>query len=325
MLSVIIPVYNAEKFLVKCVDSVVGQTYKDTEILLIDDGSKDNSPAMCDEYAQKYKNIRVFHKPNGGATSAYMLGIRECHGDFVTFVDSDDWLEPDMYESMMPYFEDNEINMVFCGYDKVSEKETEIIKFGIQSGVCDRTSLYSFFNKPNEEAVSVSRWNKIFRTQDIRELLPYLDEQIRFAEDNLFCLAFMIKFFKKGYFVDKIMYHYYFNDKSVSTNMNESKIDQLNKAHSKLLEIDDKKEYVKLINAMYIEFVFRIFRTVIPSNMKYSEKIKQMKYVLNSKNFADAKDNCVWNCYNAKQKLKKFLVKHKMARTYYLLNKLTNN
>ena len=93
LISVIVPVYNAEKYLCRCIDSILAQTYKDFELLLIDDGSKDSSGAICDEYAAKDSRVRVFHKENGGVGFARNVGLDHAQGDWVTFVDSDDWVD----------------------------------------------------------------------------------------------------------------------------------------------------------------------------------------------------------------------------------------
>ncbi len=100
LISVIIPIYNVEKFLDRTLKCVCGQTYKNLEILLVDDGSTDGSGAICDRYAAEDSRIRVFHKKNGGSSSARNLGIREATGRFIGFLDSDDWIEPDMYETL---------------------------------------------------------------------------------------------------------------------------------------------------------------------------------------------------------------------------------
>lgn len=92
-ISVIIPVYNTESTLHKCVDSILNQSYEDWELLLIDDGSKDHSAFICDEYAQQDKRIKVFHKENGGVSSARNIGIDNAEGKWITFIDSDDWVE----------------------------------------------------------------------------------------------------------------------------------------------------------------------------------------------------------------------------------------
>ncbi len=99
--SVIVPIYNAEKYLNKCLESIIGQTYKNLEIILVDDGSSDNSPTICDAWAQIDSRIRVIHKKNGGVSSARNAGIDLAQGDYIGFVDADDWIEPNMYEVLI--------------------------------------------------------------------------------------------------------------------------------------------------------------------------------------------------------------------------------
>ena len=102
-ISVIVPVYNTEQYLHRCIDSVLAQTYKDFELLLIDDGSTDSSGAICDEYAAKDARVKVFHKENGGVSSARRIGVEQSHGEFIYFVDSDDAILPDTLEMMCNY------------------------------------------------------------------------------------------------------------------------------------------------------------------------------------------------------------------------------
>ena len=98
LISVIVPVYNVEKYLAKCIDSIIAQTYTNLEILLVDDGATDSSGAICDEYAQKESRIRVIHKENGGLSDARNRGIAEARGEYLGFIDSDDYIDVDMYE-----------------------------------------------------------------------------------------------------------------------------------------------------------------------------------------------------------------------------------
>ena len=105
-ISVIVPVYNTEKYLHRCIDSILAQTFTDFELLLIDDGSKDNSGAICDEYAAKDSRVRVFHKENGGVSSARNLGLDNVRGEWVTFVDSDDWVEKEYIELFVKNIDD---------------------------------------------------------------------------------------------------------------------------------------------------------------------------------------------------------------------------
>ena len=97
MISIIVPIYKAEAFIARCIDSILVQTYQDWELLLVDDGSPDDSGKICDEYAAKDARIQVFHKPNGGVSSARNLGLKKAIGDWVSFIDADDYLLPEFF------------------------------------------------------------------------------------------------------------------------------------------------------------------------------------------------------------------------------------
>ena len=128
MISVVIPVYNVEKYLAECVDSVLGQTYQDYEIILVDDGATDSSGAMCDEYAQKDARIRVIHQPNGGLSAARNAGLSAASGEYIYFLDSDDYIEPTTLVDLVSVAEQEQADMVFFdGYvffDECEEDDT---------------------------------------------------------------------------------------------------------------------------------------------------------------------------------------------------------
>lgn len=114
MISVIVPVYNVELYLRKCIDSILAQTYRDLEILVVDDGSTDGSGKICDEY-KKDERVRVFHTENRGLSATRNLGLDKATGEWIGFVDSDDWIEPDMYEVLFRKAEETEADVVECG------------------------------------------------------------------------------------------------------------------------------------------------------------------------------------------------------------------
>lgn len=124
-ISVIVPVYNVEALLPRCIDSILNQTYKNLEVLLVDDGSRDASGRICDDYGKKDSRIRVFHKENGGQSSARNLALDAATGDYVTFVDSDDYLEADGYQSMLELALSENVTLVSAGRYDVSARTGE--------------------------------------------------------------------------------------------------------------------------------------------------------------------------------------------------------
>jgi len=127
-ISVIVPVYNVEEYLPRCVDSILAQTYEKLEVILVDDGTKDASDQICDRYAEKDPRVRVIHKENGGLSSARNAGIDIATGEYLAFVDSDDWIEPEMYSHMLELMEKYDTRLVCAGrYDVESETEAKTV------------------------------------------------------------------------------------------------------------------------------------------------------------------------------------------------------
>lgn len=124
LISVIVPVYKVESYLDRCVQSIVDQTYQNLEIILVDDGSPDNCPAMCDQWAEKDSRIKVLHKTNGGLSDARNAGMAIASGELMGFIDSDDWIEPNMYELLYQHMQHNQADISACGVEMVWEDAT---------------------------------------------------------------------------------------------------------------------------------------------------------------------------------------------------------
>lgn len=323
MLSIIVPVYNAEKYINQCLESLVGQTYKDIEIVLVDDGSTDSSGEICDAYAQKFDRIRVIHKENGGCASAYLCGLEECRGDYIGFVDSDDWVELDMYEKMMSHFEVEGVNLVVCRHDRVYNGESIGVCRNMQvDKIYDNSIKDLFFVKPTAASIiPLTRCNKVYKKEDIDKIIPYLDSSISFLEDILFNMTYAIKAFRKVYFTCDILYHYRCNPDSISRSMNDKNFIDMNIVYEKLKELDITEENLKEFGEAYIVFCSIALYTIINSTQNRKNKIKQIKRVLNHPNLAEAINNSEWVCHSFAQRVKKFLIKHKMARAYLFVNR----
>lgn len=125
LISIIVPVYNVEKYLGECIDSILSQTYQNLELVLVDDGSPDNSGKICDEYADKDKRIRAIHKENGGVSSARNVGLDAANGEYITFVDSDDLIDKRYLELMYNKIEETSSDMCFCHFDRFDENSCE--------------------------------------------------------------------------------------------------------------------------------------------------------------------------------------------------------
>lgn len=154
--SIIVPVYKAEKYINRCIDSILAQTYTDWELLLVDDGSPDRSGEICDEYAKKDSRIRVFHKENGGVSSARQMGQDKASGEYTIHADPDDWMEPTMLEELYAKAKEDDADMVLCDF-----------YFNTQSGGGDlhaRASIVHCSRRVRRAHVPATSWQLLEQT-----------------------------------------------------------------------------------------------------------------------------------------------------------------
>ncbi len=213
MISVIVPVYNAEKYLSKCINSITNQTYKDLEIILVDDGSSDSSPKICDEFAEKDKRIKVIHKKNGGVSSARNTGLDCFKGEYVTFVDSDDYIESNMFELIAEAIKEKEVDLVFIREKSVNlEGKTIYINGDLPSG-----EIYYFGREKAEERIIEMQINGMCDKTYKRSLIENIRviEGKKHGEDLLFNLQ-VLERVKTVALVDEILYSYVSNEDSIT-------------------------------------------------------------------------------------------------------------
>lgn len=214
--SVIVPIYKVEKYLKKCVDSILNQTYQDFELILVDDGSPDKCPQICDEYAKKDRRVRVIHKKNSGLVAARNTGIKEAKGDYICYVDGDDWI----FDNLLQTAWDKAIRkynvemVVYSAVRQFSNNQEQIPK-AVPEGLYDkdklRTDVYPYMMYDSRKPFCTGlifpvAWNKIFKREFL--LKHYCEEErIRMGEDNAFVFECLYAA-KNIYFCDDILYVY---------------------------------------------------------------------------------------------------------------------
>lgn len=225
MISVIIPVYKTEPYIRRCLDSVAGQTYSDLEVLLIDDGSPDGCPAICDKYAACDPRFKVWHCENRGVSHARNFGLEQSYGEWICCVDSDDWLAQDMFEKMIELAERTGAGTVCCGAfqgDEQGVKERRIWRhFDGNEHIYEGNEVLAGIIEQ-----SATLWNKLLCGERARKLR--FDEDIRFAEDTLFLARYLEEETKAA--VTKECLYYYRSDREgnvVSAALNDRHIDLL--------------------------------------------------------------------------------------------------
>lgn len=214
LLSVIVPVYNTKPYLDTCIQSICNQTYKNLEIILVDDGSSDFSGEICDDYAKKDSRIKVVHKENEGVLVARNYGIQLARGDYITFVDSDDWLELNAYESFMAQYEYNDYDLItFRYYRNYQESESICVEAdAIQPGIyTSEQNLSYIFNNllfcNNRFGIHGAIWRAVFKKQIIKCFFHKIPISMRYLEDACFFYLYCLHC-KTFILLSDYLYHY---------------------------------------------------------------------------------------------------------------------
>lgn len=225
LLSVIVAIYNAQEYLDSCIKSIINQSYKNIEIILVDDGSEDQSLGICEKYARCDKRVKVIHQDNRGQMYANYAGIRIAQGKYVTFVDADDYIDEWLYEKEMQYVMSCNVDMLCAGYIREAQGESLRVENSFKPGFYDEQSINEiiapdmmFHRKTKRHGIDASKCTKIF-TKDI--LLPILEDedfQITIGEDIAVVYQYIMKC--KSLFLAEIYgYHYVERKGSITTNV----------------------------------------------------------------------------------------------------------
>ncbi len=271
-ISVIIPIFNMEQFLPRCVDSILNQTYRELEIILVNDGSTDSSPDICDDYARQDERIKVIHKPNGGVSSARNAGLDIATGNYISFVDPDDWIAEDMYQKLTEYLAVDEVDIIrfdatrkgenldwlpFEGLYRDDKLETEVILPMIGSEKFGGTFILGVL------------WIHLFKRELIEGNKVRFNEKLRRCEDRLFTISAMI-FARKMLFVRDSLYYYEVYDESLSNRYDSQRWNQERVYLQELKEL-----YTKNKNVTFVEEADKriandcILRVITSVNQEY--------------------------------------------------------
>ncbi len=214
MISVIVPIYNVAKYLEQCIESICSQTYRDLEIILVDDGSTDKCYDICEEYRRKDSRIVVIHKENGGLVSARKVGLCAAAGEYIAYVDGDDWIEPDMYERMFQMITEQDVDVVMCGRFEDTGNIHRAVYHGIKEGRYDKHALLDFVYPRmivNGDfftwGIFPSVWDKLFRRKCVERFQMAVDDRIVMGEDAA-CVYPCLLNVESLYIMNKCLYHY---------------------------------------------------------------------------------------------------------------------
>lgn len=209
-ISVAVAIYNVDAYLERAVDSLLNQTYRNLEIILVDDGSTDNCPAICDRYAEQDERVKVIHKENGGLFTSRNVGIENATGTYMAFLDGDDWVDADMYEKLLAALKGNEADLAVCRYRWVYRDGTEDASTDMAAVMEGQEVLAKYLEEDDRFQIQNAAWNKLYK----RSLLKELRFPPRLYEDMMFTIQLLARP-ERSVYLDRA-YHNYVCDRNTS-------------------------------------------------------------------------------------------------------------
>jgi glycosyltransferase involved in cell wall biosynthesis len=277
-LSIIVPVYNAEPYLRRCIDSILAQTFTDFELILVDDGSPDNCPAICDEYAEKDPRIVVIHKDNGGISDARNAGLDIAKGDYIGFVDSDDYIDAEMYEKMYNAAIMHDSDIVSCTYERIDiSRGKRSVSISISDNILTSGNniLEDYYSK-TKWLIFTAVWNKIFKKE--------LFDNIRFPKGKIYEDEYitpdLYSICGNTYIMKDPFYKYVCNEGSILTsNFSAKRLDLLDMAVKNLEFFSQHEEYGQTNKSedYYVTYFLADSFAICNRNKQYKRDYKPYK------------------------------------------------
>lgn len=266
--SVIVPVYNEERYLSDCINSILQQTYKDIELILVDDGSTDRSGKICDQFQANDNRIKVIHKKNGGLISAWKCGVNEAKNDYVCFVDSDDLIQKNHIRDMVDAILKHNVDMVISPVNKIEGDKLSPFIYSLQDGLIENyrdqflSKILTDLDKVTERKLPPNRWGKLIQKKYILKNLKYVDDRVTYGEDlsiifPIFCDISSIYIIKD----DNNSYLYRYREGTMVSGFDENRWLSIKLVYSNLKRvINDKKNLpLNMMDQVKIDY----FRSLI--------------------------------------------------------------
>lgn len=330
-ISVIVPVYNNEKYIGRCLKSICENTYKDLEIIVIDDGSSDQSGNICDEYAKKDFRIKVIHQKNQGVSNTRNLGISLSTGKYISFIDSDDTVPKNFYSELLTASKDQECDLCICSVlhiDNGCEKSFGLpnsFKIYISQNKSERKELWY---KLNETYLLYGPYNKLYKAEVVIKNQIEFPIDISYGEDLLFNLKYL-NYCSIIKYVSYPQYFYYTdNQNSLSHIYRENRfinglhLNNCIKDFSKAYNLDSEKLSKYLARRIYDDAYNSLFDLFSNScTLTLREKYKQIRFIMHNEQLSEALDRADIDDYS---QFYTFLVRHKLAFLFLMINRMRN-
>lgn len=335
-ISVIVPVYGVEKVLGRCVDSILAQSYENLEIVLVDDGSPDESPAICDDYGRRYDHVVVVHKKNGGLTSAWKEGVKKASGTFVGFVDSDDWIEPDMYERLYTELKKTDADIAMAGLvfdyeDKNYPPRKETNR--MEQPFYDHDSLQKLYPVLLNDGsfigrtIQPSRVTKLFKKELVEKNLALWDDRVSVGEDLQMVFGAVLDAGSVCAIPDYYPYHYWYNMSSMTGKHDPGYLEKIKFLRERLEAISDEKgvyDFRPQIRNDFLSLAIMAVKNEIWRNHtdSFGQVIKKVRRMCRDDSVQEALKNHTMNRIGLSVKAYIFMMRHGLSVPCYLVTKV---
>lgn len=319
LISIVVPVYNTEAYVARCLDSIIKQTHKNLEIIIVDDGSTDNSGKICDEYSEKDKRIRVIHRGNGGVSSARNLGKEIATGKWISYVDADDTIEPKFCEEMLRCAKDKCVDYVCSGYKRIFPRGAEAYNTSYQRKILKKDDfIYCLMNVQFGYGFVHMKLIKA----NLAKLATF-NEELEVGEDALYNLEVADKVPEVA-ILEKPLYNYYANSNSVVKRWDKNYIKKYQKAVETIKSYMEEKYGDKYYNEVENFVTYHAFLILVNHccHNKNKHKLDSLKKLLNIKVFKEAISKSTYKNLSFTRKITLWSMKHRFLRLCILIGRV---
>lgn len=328
LVSVIVPVYNVEKYLEECLDSLLAQTYPDLEVIMVDDGSTDDSGKICDRYAGAHKNFYVYHKNNAGLGMARNTGLEHIRGEYVTFVDSDDYLDPEYISVLLYKLIDAHVDVCKSGFRRVLDNKEEVYITEYTSEVYVGDLARSTFlsrligSSPSKrDSVEMCVCGALYNANIIKKCyIRFPSEREYISEDMVFNIDYM-QHASGACLIDDVMYNYRVTDCSLTRRYREDRFEKCKffyqEISNKLQKLGYSEDTIYRLDRMFFVYIRGCIRQERHNTMGSRKALENIKIICSDEVVQGVIGRYPVRQLQIKPRVFLFLVRHKMARILY--------
>ena len=278
LISIIVPIYNVEEYISECIESVIGQTYSDIQIILVDDGSEDRSGILCDRYAASDNRIEVIHQPNKGLVAARKSGLQRAQGGYIGFIDGDDFVEAEMYEKLLAEMQKSEADFVHSGFIRNGEAWIPFKKKVLD--VTEAEKKENIIRKAifgDESYIAPSIWSKLFKAHVIKECYSQVPDSAQYGED-LINLCICIEKCNKIALIDEAYYHYRYRGESITNEKNIKGLENVFRYYGNICDALSRHKCYEELKVLIMESVCANILRKVKAISKHDFQIAQFYF-----------------------------------------------